>query len=176
MAKTPAKAGKADRVRRYNKQPRRISPEQAEAQTLAAQVMQMMGEVEPDVINDMSGKVVNPRLGVTPHASNAAERAAFKAEARDPASYGGDGSLQAQTGYAIDDLGDAALTMGSAELMQALGFNAANASAVEAFDKLTPEERIELIRAMHPMDSFEGVASRVEEQGPEAVLRQMGVE
>lgn len=176
MAKTPAKAGKADRIRRGNKQPRRISPEQAEAQALAASVMRQMGMEEPDVINDMTGAVVNPRGGVTPHASNAAERAEFKARQAAGPAYGGDGSLQAQTGMAIDELGEAALTMGSAELMQALGFNADNASAVEAFDKLTPEERIELIRAMSPMDSFEDVATSAVEQGPEAVLRQMGVE
>lgn len=163
MAKTPKMA-------------RKVSPEDAEAQMLADQVMQMMGE-QPNQIMSPAGPV-NPRLGPSRGSSNAAERAQAAVMAEAGSAYGGDGSLEAQTGRTIDELGEEALEMEPAELLQSLGFQA-DPKAVAAFEKLAPEERLDILRSMSAMQSPEDVATEAVARQPapeDAILQRMGVE
>lgn len=101
------------------KMPRKMSPEKAEQEAMAAQVMAMMGEGTPspsfrgrelspaemdamamgELSDDMSidedSRIINPRGGVSPKSSNASERAKFQQRQE-----GADGG---EEGYDVDD-------------------------------------------------------------------------
>lgn len=141
---------------------RKVTPEKNEEAAMADAVMAMMGESMP----------------ARPQSGTALQRAKASTQNSAGDAYGGDGSMEAQKNTAIDLLGDAAYEMDAAQLLEAIGLQP-DPKAAKALDQLSPDERLDLLRALGPMEDTAAVAEQAASVPPsekEELLRSMGVE